>query len=232
MVGFYDSFVLALILALLSAFVPDERLEYDLRYGPFKLGDLALVTLVPDTIQGESCYHFRAELESNPSFGFLFKAKYELETWCRIRDMVTMRSYKRTRESRYRCEWVANYDYNTDRVLYSDSTIYPLPDSARDLLTLWYYFRKVHIDLGDTITVDSHIDRHNYLVRVIGTRLTKVQTMAGKFDCLEVVPSAGTPFGTVYFSKETNRVPVVIRTHVGSMLVSAFLRSVKFQEVE
>ncbi len=228
----YDSAVLISVLVLVCAFAPGERLEYDVRYGPLNLGNLALTALAPDTVCGESCYHFRAELESNPALSFLFRARYELETWCRMKDMVTLRSYKRTDESRYQAEWTAEYDYDAGRVYYSDSADYPLADSARDLLTLWYYFRTLPLVLGDTYRVDSHTDRRNYEVEVVGARQTKLQTRAGEFDCLEVVPSAGGPLGNIYLSEEPDRVPVVIRTKVGGMLVSAFLRSIEFLEEE
>src|SRR5512138_3536765 len=102
--------MLTILAVLAIAITPGERLDYCLRYGPVSIGTLTLRTLRPDTIGIDECWHFRADLELTRSFSWLFWANYRLETWCRVSDMVTLRSYKRTREARYRAEWTANYD--------------------------------------------------------------------------------------------------------------------------
>jgi len=100
--------MLATLAALAIAIAPGERLDYGLRYGPVSIGTLTLRTLRPDTSGTDECWHFRADLELTRSFSWLFWANYRLETWCRVSDLVTLRSYKRTREPRYRAEWTAN----------------------------------------------------------------------------------------------------------------------------
>lgn len=215
---------MSVLLCLVALFAPGETLRYDVRYGPVKFGGLELITLGPDTVRAETCHHFRAVLETNPDLAALFQGRYIIETWCRVNDMVTLRSYKKTAEKRYQAEWHADYDYAEGRVRYSDGKEYHLRGPSRDLLTLWHYFRTLSLEPGDTVEVYAHTDRREYDVRVGVTRRASVRTAAGRFDCLELLPTARGPLGTVYLADRSEPIPVVIRTRLGSFLVSAYLR--------
>ncbi|UCG43703.1 MAG: DUF3108 domain-containing protein [candidate division WOR-3 bacterium] len=237
--------MVAVLLLLAAGLVPGERLEYDVKYGPFTLGQLVLETLAPDTIADAGCHHFRSTLGLN--LGFVFKAEYEIESWARARDMVTMRSAKTTRESRFQGEWTADFDYDSSRVFYSDGEVYVLRQpEARDLLTLWHWFRSLPLDTGELVPVYAHTDRREYDTWFRATRRTEVSTPAGRFESLELVPEDKTPLGAVYLADASvvqggypvssgmwdeefiDRVPVLIKTKVGAMEVSAFLRDADF----
>lgn len=212
------------------AVTPGERLDYGLHYGPVSIGTLALETLAPDTVGGVECRHFRADLELTRSFSWLFWANYRLETWCRIPDMVTLRSYKRTREPRYRAEWTADYDTARSLVRYSDGKTVSIEPGTRDLLSTWYYFRTLPLAVGDTVRTALHVDKRNYHLVAVVRAAKDVATPAGIFDCLAVVPSAGGPLGTVYLTDDADRIPAAIRTRVGGLVVSASLRSISREE--
>jgi len=222
--------VLSILAALAIAAVPGERLDYGLRYGPVALGTLVLETLEPETVGTTECWHFRADLELTRSFSWLFWANYRLESWCRVSDMVTLRSYKRTREPNYRAEWSADFDLAQSLVRYSDGKTIPIQPDARDLLTTWYYFRTLPMLPGDTVKTALHVDRRNYKLVAVARAAKTVSTPAGVYDCIAVVPNAGGPLGTVYLTDDEERIPVSIRTRVGGLVVSAFLRSVSYEE--
>ena len=222
--------MLSILAALVIAFVPGERLDYGLRYGPVSIGTLTLETLPPETIGTDECWHFRAELELTRSFSRLFWANYRLESWCRVSDMVTLRSYKRTREPRYRAEWTANYDPEQSVVGYSDGKTFSIDPRARDLLSTWYYFRTLPLAARDTVSTALHVDRRNYRLVAVARATKPVTAPAGVFDCIAVVPNAGGPLGTVYLTDDVERIPVTIRTRVGGLVVNAFLRSVSCEE--
>jgi hypothetical protein len=144
--------------------------------------------------------------------------------------MVTLQSYKRTREPNYRAEWSAIFDLEQSVVRYSTGKTSPVQPDARDLLTTWYYFRTLPMLPGDTVKTALHVDRRNYKLVAVARAAKTVSTPAGVFDCIAVVPSAGGPLGTVYLSDDKERIPVSIRTRVGGLVVSAFLRSVSYEE--
>ncbi len=214
----------AILLLVGAVFIPGETLEYDVRYGPVTLGRLVLEVLTPETVRGETCHHFRAELALSRSLSWLFWADYRLETWARKTDLVTLRSSKRTREPNYRAEWSADFYPALCSVRYSTNTSYFLPDSARDMLTLWYLFRTLSLKPGDTVRAQVHADRKNYPLAVAVAPRRPVRVSAGLFDCWQLSPNVGSPLGTVLLSADPDRVPVVIRARFGGMTVSAYLR--------
>ncbi len=222
--------MLSIVAALVIAAVPGERLDYGLRFGPLSIGTLVLETLEPETVGTEECWHFRADLELTRSFSWLFWADYRLETWCRVSDMVTLRSYKRTREPRYRAEWTADFDPGQSVAEYSDGDTVATESYARDLLSTWYYFRTLSLVPGDTVKTGLHVDRRNYQLVAVTRSAKNVRTPAGLFECIAVVPDAGGPVGTVYLGTGEERLPVSIRTRFGGLVVSAFLRSVSHEE--
>jgi hypothetical protein len=216
-----------LVLCLfLATFEPGERLTYDVRYGPVTLGRMELCALDPDTIDVETCYRFAANLETNRSLALVFDARYGLLSWVRPADFTTLRSYKDTEERNYEAEVQADFDYGRKVIRYSDGKTYPLAGPCRDLLTLWYFFRQAELEPGDVISLYSHVDRKDYRVKVRAARYEKVRVPAGVFRCVVVVPSTAGPLGTVYLD-EQSRIPVVIRTRVAGMTVSALLREVE-----
>ncbi len=222
--------MLTTLVALAIAIAPGERLDYGLRYGPVSIGTLTLRTLRPDTIGTDECWHFRADLELTRSFSWLFWANYRLETWSRVSDLVTLRSYKRTREPRYRAEWTANYDLERSAVGYSDGATFCIEPGTRDLLSTWYYFRTLSLAPGETVRTALHVDRRNYRLVAVARAARPVTSPAGVFDCIAVVPDAGGPLGTVYLTDDAQRTPVSIRTRIGGLVVSALLRSVSHEE--
>ena len=215
------------------AFVPGELLDYDVRFGPLRLGRLELRTLEPDTARGETCYRFRSTLDVR--LGFLFRARYEIETWSRRSDMATMRLWKRTAESRYSGEWQAEFDYEDSVIRYSDGDRFALAGPVHDPLALWYLFRCTSLSEGDSLVVRCHTDRRDYGAVFRPAGHDSVSVPAGRFECLRLVPDPGSPLGALYIAEDagrepSDRLPVVIRTKVGGMDVSANLRGVETGE--
>jgi hypothetical protein len=211
----------AIALCVLFALVPGERLEYDVRLGPLRLGRLELSTLEPAVVLGESCRHFHADLDIR--LGFLFRGRYRLDSWSRSEDLATIRSAKETEESRYRASWSADYDYPCGEVRYSDGDTFVLSGPAHDLLTLWYLFRKRELRPGDTARVVCHADRRTQQVSVAAGQSTEVNVPAGEFECLELTPIAAGPLGSVWLAEDSARTPVRIRLRTGSLEVDALL---------
>ena len=218
------------LLAVVVAFVPGERLSYDVKLGPMRMGGLELLVLAPDTVQGESCRRFQATM--GVRLGFVFWGEYRLDAWARARDLVTLRSAKQTDESRYHASWTADYRYEDSVVVYSSGDTFDLPTDARDVLTLWYFMREAELAVGDTLDVHVHSDRRDQEAMVVAVRRTVVSVPAGEFDCLELLPGRGGVLGAVYLSTDEARLPVVIRTGMGGLKLSAVLRGVEMEESE
>jgi hypothetical protein len=204
-----------------------ERLEYEIKYGPVVLGSMVMEYQPEKRDAGDTLEHLTAQIEIDRALSFVFWANYQLESWCRKDDRVTVRSYKRTREKNYRSEWWAEYFPDHGFVHYSDGYRFPLSDSARDMLSLWFYLRSLQWGRGDSRVVNAHIDRRNWRVCFVVTGTQNVRTPLGDFNCLVISPRTNSPLGAVFLSQDRNRVPVVIRTRIGSFTVSAYLKRIE-----
>lgn len=210
--------------------IAGERLDYDIRYGPVVLGSLELRELAAETIAGVECRHLHASLELSSSLTWLFWARYELESWASGDSLVTLRSRKRTRETNYSADWTADFDRAAGLVRYTDGSKYHVPAACRDMLTLWYWFRQCVPDSGGRVRADAHVDRKNYRVTATADRRRGVRTRAGTFDCIVLSPETSGPLGTVYLADGPGRIPVVIRTQIAGLTVSAVLKAMHRRE--
>lgn len=203
-----------------------ERLGYEIKYGPVVLGSMVVEQLPSDSIAEGEYEHFRADIEIDRALAFVFWARYRLESWCRKTDKVTVRSYKSTQEKNFQDEWQADYYPEDGFIFYSDGLQMRLSDSARDMLSLWYYLRTLKYRIGDRVVVNAHIDKRNWRVCFVVTGTQRVKTPAGDFDCFVIVPRSTSPLGAVFFSQDERKLPVVIRTRIGRLTVSAYLKQI------
>jgi hypothetical protein len=210
------------MLAALMALVPGERLDYDVRLGPMSVGSLELATLAPDTVQGESCRHFRATIDL--SLRFVFRARYVLDAWSTSDDFVTLRSGKSTQETRYSADWTADYRYGDSMVVYSDGDTFALEGESRDLLTTWYYLRSLPLVTRDTVRFHVHSDRRDQSVTVIDRGRRSLEVAGRRFRTQELAQRGPGLVGTMFLSDDEQRLPVLIRTSISGVPVTAQLR--------
>lgn len=205
-----------------------EQLHYTVRFGPFRVGTLDLKINDIAIIAQESSYHFTARLKSNPGWRFLFNIDDQLESYARIRDFATLRSFKRVAESGYEKEIQADFDYQTMKIYYSDSSTFDLKPGAKDLLTLWFYFRTLALELNDTITVMMHGDKNDYDVEISVTGMKTVETGIGEYDCLELKPKTQIKqnIGIVYLTKDPRRLPAMIKNRFSFGYIVAILEKI------
>lgn len=210
------------LLALLLC-SPGERLSYELRYGPMRIGELQLSELEPSLLAGNFCRHYRADIKIAMTPAWLFSAGYRLESRAREQDTVTVLAYKRTREPNYRAEVWARLNAAGDSMCYSSGKCVPVLPQARDLVTVWYWLRGQRLRAGDTISTNVHVDQRNYRIRAAVGSPRLVRVAAGTFNCVPIYPANDGPLGLVYVSNDSRRLPVVIRTRFGGLAVTASL---------
>ncbi len=218
----------SLILAVLMAFSLGERLLYDIRYGPILVGTLELQVKPNKFWQGESCYHFQAKLKSNPKLNKLFSIDDELNSYVRIADFATLKSEKFIKEGNYQATSCAIFDYQKQKIIYSDSCTFPLQTLTRDLLTTWYYCRTIDLKLGNDFTISVHIDKKNYQVKLPVIEVKTINLNKKKYHCAIIEPQT-TPksnLGSIYLSLDVDRYPVIIKNKIFLGELIATLKSV------
>ncbi|MEO0091517.1 MAG: DUF3108 domain-containing protein [candidate division WOR-3 bacterium] len=218
----------SLVLAFILAFSPGERLLYDIRYGPILVGSLELQVKPNIFWQGESCYHFQANLKSNPKLHQLFSIDDELNSYVRKSDFATLKSEKSIKERNYQATSQAIFDYQQQRIIYSDSSTFPLQSQARDLLTTWYYCRTIDLKFGNDFSIPVHIDKKNYQVKLPVTEVKTINLGNKKYHCAIIEPHT-TPksnIGSIYLSLDEHRYPIIIKNKIFLGELTAILKSI------
>lgn len=222
--------MIGLWLSILVQFQVGERLEYEVRYGPLKVGSLELRVEGVTTLAGEECYHLSGRLRSNPDLRLLFRVDNRLEAWARKADLVTLRSIKDISETGYRNRVVVDFDYKAGLIRYGDGLDLPLVEEARDFLTIIYYLRTLPLELGREFPILNHEGRRTYQAWAVVVDTPLVMN----FPCFRVdsrvdpgeVSREFKRF-SVWVSQDVKRLPVAIRTSFGLGHLTAILKRVE-----
>jgi Protein of unknown function (DUF3108) len=190
-----------------------ENLHYTVRFGPFQVGTLDLSIKPFELMSQESTYHFVAHIKSSPGWRFLFEIDDQLESYARISDFATKRSYKKIAEFKYKAEIQADFDYQSNKIYYSDSTVVDLKPNTKDLLSIWFYFRTLTLKPDETLLVQIHADKKYYEVKTMVGGPVKVKTGIGEFNCFVIKPKTQIKqdIGIVYISDDSRKIPVMIK---------------------
>lgn len=210
----------------LLGFSIGERLEYDAKYSFLTLGEMVLEVRDTLTYEDVRCYLISSVLNSASAFRFLFSIDDTIEVYTGIDDLLPYLYQERINESGY--QRVSNwyFDHNTYTVTYDDSLEFNIAPDTRDMVSLWYYLRRVPLNIGDTLVFDLHNAQKNYQIfcSVLGWEETK--TRAGQFNTIRVEIHTegegvfGARGGMEIWYSEAERLPVQIKASMkfGSVL--------------
>jgi hypothetical protein len=223
---------MTLMVSIIFLLLPvGENLHYKVRFGPFRVGTLDLSINEISVISQESCYHFTVHLKSNSGWRFLFEIDDQLESYARIHDFATLKSFKRVFESGYQKELEANFDYQTMKIFYSDSSQFDLEPETKDLISTWYYFRSLSLKPNDSLSVQVHNDKINYKVDIEAKGPKMVKTGLGKIECIEINPTTQMKqdIGIVYLSNDSKRIPAIIKRKFSFGHIIAVLEEISYK---
>jgi hypothetical protein len=211
---------------LILSFSIGEKLEYDAKYSFLTLGEMILEVRDTLTYEDADCYLISSVLNSASAFRFLFSIDDTIEVYTGVDDLLPYLYQERINESGY--QRVSNwyFDHTTLTVTYDDSLEFSIAPDTRDMLSLWYYLRRVPLNIGDTLVFDLHNAQQNYQIfcSVLGWQETK--TKAGQFNTTLVNIQTegegvfGAKGGMEIWYSEAERLPVQIKASMkfGSVL--------------
>ncbi len=203
-----------------------ERLAYEAKYSFLTLGEMILEVRDTLTYQDTHCYLISSVLNSASAFRFLFSIDDTIEVYTSVDELLPFLYQERINESGYQRESNWNFDHAAHTVVYDDSLELSIAPNTRDMLSFWYYLRRVPLNVGDTLVFDLHNAQKNYqiLCSVLGWEKTK--TKAGEYNTIlvEIQTEGEGVFGAkggmeIWYS-EAQRLPVQIKASMkfGSVL--------------
>lgn len=207
-------------------FAPGERLEYQVKFGIFRVGHAEMEVVAIDTIRGEPAYHVRFAVHGSAIF---YSMTDTLESWFSVYDLTSRRFVQNNDENGKLYQHT--YEIFPERGYFIQDGKDTLPTTAQPLddMSFFYFARTVPLDTGATYEYDRYFrpDRNPVTLHVLGDE--SVNVPAGRFDAVVVRPVfkshgmfAEGGRAQVYLAADSTRIPLLIKSwmSVGYLTIS------------
>ncbi len=207
--------------AVSRPFKVGESLRFSVQYGFIHAGTAWLE--VPDSreFQGHEVYDLVARAESNAFFSKFYKVRNRIESFWDQHGLYSRRYFEDRREGKYRQKSEIVFDPDRHEAVYSDGQVFPVPPRVQDALSSFYYTRTQALPVGGSIVFDYHASHKSQPLQVKVLGREKIETPAGKFDCVAVEPilKAGGIFKNsgrlvIWLTDDERRMPVLMKSKV------------------
>ena len=168
-----------------------EKLTYDVRFGPLKVGSGALELRGVEPVRGEDAYHAVFRIKGGTAF---YKVDDTFESWFATDDLSSLRFHQdqnegsKEREKKYEIfPERRTYDTDSPNDAEQASSVNPLDDAS-----FLYFLRTVPLEVGKTYTFNRYFkpDRNPITIKVV--RRERVTVPAGTFDAVVLQPTIKT----------------------------------------
>lgn len=213
----------------LVPFAPGERMEYEVKFGIFRVGRASMEVLRIDTVRAEPVYHVVFAVRGRAIF---YSLSDTLQSWFSVRDLTSRRFVQDNEENgRQRLN---RYEIHPDRGYYiqngadtNATTAQPLDDAS-----FFYFARTLPLEAGRTYEFRRYFkpDRNPVTLRVLGR--DTIDTPAGRFAAIAVRPTFKSRGlfseggrATIWLSDDAARIPILIRSRISIGSLSISLRN-------
>jgi hypothetical protein len=213
-------------LALKVPFAPGERLEYDVKFGIFRVGRASMEVAGVDTVRGEETYHVVFAVHGSAIF---YSMTDTLESWFSVRDLTSRRFVQNNNENGKLYQH--RYEIHPEMGFYVQDERDTLPTTAEPLdeMSFFYFARTVPLEDGQTYEFERYFrpDRNPVVLHVLGS--DSVNVPAGRFGAIVIRPVfksrglfAEGGRAQVYLAADSTRIPLLIRSWmaVGNLTMS------------
>ena len=215
------------VAALRVPFTTGERLEYDVKFGIFRVGQATMEVVGVDTVRGVPAYHVQFVIRGRAAF--FYSMTDTLESWFSIAELTSLRFVQNNNENgtrryhRYEIHPDAGYFIQDGKDSFP-TTRQPLDDAS-----FIYFARTIPLEVGRTYSFDRYfkLDRNPVTLTVLSA--DSVSTPAGRFAAIAVRPVfksrglfAEGGRAIVYLAADSTRIPLVISSQmsIGSLTMS------------
>ena len=215
-----------------KAFKEGEKLTFELNYGIVTAGIAVMQIPQIKRISGREAYHVTFEVNSVPSFDWIFKVRDRYETYIDVEGIFPWRFEQHIREGGYVRDFSAFFDQRKGKAKTSKGE-YEIPPFVHDIVSAFYYTRTLDFSetkFGDRIHLQNFYKDKVYDLDVKFRGRETIEVPAGKFDCIIVEPlvKEGGLFKhdgdiIIWLTDDDLKMPVKVRTkivigHVEAML--------------
>lgn len=163
-----------------------ERLVYDVKFGPVKVGTGTMHVVGTQELRGHDVFHTRFTVKGGT---FFYRVNDVLESWFDRKTLASLRFHSDQEEGGRKRE--KTYEIHPDRKVYVEigkEGEQPSVENPLDDGSFLYFIRTVPLEVGKTYEFNRYFrpDRNPVKVKVL--RKEQVSVPAGKFNAVVVQP--------------------------------------------
>lgn len=206
-----------------KAFKVGEVLTFEVKYGFVTAGIATMSIPKIRRISGRDAYHINFEVNSVPSFDWIYKVRDRYESYVDVEGLFPWRFEQHIREGSYSRDFSAFFDQRRGKAKTSEGE-YEIPEYVNDIISAFYLARTFDYSTmkkGDLIRLQNFYKDKVYDLDVRFLGHETINVAAGTFDCIIVEPlvQEGGLFKSegnivVWLSNDDNRIPVRVKTKV------------------
>jgi hypothetical protein len=206
-----------------KAFRDGEKLTFDVKFGFVTAGIAVMQIPKIKRISGRYAYHVMFEVNSIPSFDWIYKVRDRYETYLDTAGLFPWRFEQHIREGSFSKDFSAYFDHRKNKARTSKGE-YEIPKYVNDIVSAFYLARTFDYDKrkpGYRYNLQNFYNDKVYDLDVVYLGKERITVAAGTFDCIMVEPlvQEGGLFKSegniiIWLTDDDLRVPVKVKTKV------------------
>jgi hypothetical protein len=206
-----------------------ERMVYDVRFGPMKVGTGSMEVAGIENIRGREAWHTIFKVKGGT---FFYHVNDVLESWVDTRDFSSLRFEQDLEQGGRDRQRV--FEIFPDRQMYRENDK-PEQPSVRDPLddgSFLYFIRTVPLVVGQTYRFERYFrpDRNPVIIRVL--RRERIRVPAGTFEAIVIQPTIKTKGifseggkAEIWLSDDERRIMLQMKSQLPFGSLNLYLRS-------
>jgi hypothetical protein len=162
-----------------------ERMSYEVRFGPMKVGNGSMEVLGIEDVRGRQTWHTQFRVKGGT---FFYKVNDVMSSWIDVETFSSLRYVQDFEEGGRERE--RRYEIYPERSVYEEEGKEPQPTVAHPLDdgSFLYFIRTIPLETGQTYVFDRYFrpDRNPVRIRVL--RRERVKVPAGTYNAIVIQP--------------------------------------------
>ncbi|MBA3644783.1 MAG: DUF3108 domain-containing protein [Gemmatimonadaceae bacterium] len=215
-----------------TAFTVGERMEYEVRFGPVKVGNGHMEIVGVENIRGRGAFHTAFWVQGGT---FFYKVNDVYESWIDTASFSSLRFVQQLEEGTNEKE--RRYDIYPDRNVYFEMhkkppREHPASPQPLDDGSFLYFIRTIPLVVGQTYDFNRYFrpDRNPVRIRVL--RREKVTVPAGMFNAIVIQPVIKTTGifsengqALIWLSDDDRKIVLQLKSKVSFGSLNLYLKS-------
>jgi hypothetical protein len=210
------------------AFIPGERLTFQLKWTVFPAGGAVLEVLPRERVAGYDACHFVLTVRSNKFVDPFYMVRDRVDAWADTAMGQSLRYRKKQHEGSTRRDITVAFDWEAMTARYVDRgkprEPIPITGGTFDPLSVFYWSRTVDMAVGDRLRRPVTDGKKHLLGIADVVRRERIRVPAGTFDTFLIEPDLKHLSGVfkkspgaklqVWVSADRRRLPVKLKSRV------------------